>query len=124
MIMELTRYEVFADAAKTGNFTKTADRMGYTQPGVSRTLRLLERELGFPLFCRSKNGVELTSSGQEILPYVRRLLAEYRGDLPVVLFCSANRKQMLAPRSMWVYNNLKLIHKLRFILGEENVIMK
>ena len=51
MIMELTRYEVFADAAKTGNFTKTADRMGYTQPGVSRTLRLLERELGFPLFC-------------------------------------------------------------------------
>ena len=41
--MELTKYEIFADAAKTGNFTKTADRMGYTQPAVSRTLRLLEQ---------------------------------------------------------------------------------
>lgn len=105
MIMELTRYEVFADAAKTGNFTKTADRMGYTQPGVSRTLRLLERELGFPLFCRSKNGVELTSSGQEILPYVCRLLAENKlleqhiadikglseGHLTIAAFASVSR---------------------------------
>ena len=73
--MELTKYELFADAAKTGNFTKTADRTGYTQPGVSRTLRLLERELGFPLFTRLKNGVELTSAGKDILPYVLKLLA-------------------------------------------------
>ncbi len=62
MIMELTRYEVFADAAKTGNFTKTADRMGYTQPGVSRTLRLLERELGFPLFCACSQRINCSSS--------------------------------------------------------------
>lgn len=74
--------------------------------------------------CRHKLYLRMTDMDDPRLEEVRRLLAEYRGDLPVVLFCSANRKQMLAPRSMWVYNNLKLIHKLRFILGEENVIMK
>ncbi|MCI6085623.1 MAG: LysR family transcriptional regulator [Selenomonas sp.] len=103
--MELTKYEIFADAAKTGNFTKTADRMGYTQPAVSRTLRLLEQELGFPLFVRQKNGVELTSSGRTILPHVLALLAQQRqleqqvaeiqglhvGRLTIACFASVSR---------------------------------
>jgi len=103
--MELTKYEIFADAAKTGNFTKTADRMGYTQPAVSRTLRLLEQELGFPLFVRQKNGVELTSSGRTILPHVLALLAQQRqleqqvseiqglhvGHLTIACFASVSR---------------------------------
>ena len=103
--MELTKYEIFADAAKTGNFTKTADRMGYTQPAVSRTLRLLEQELGFPLFVRQKNGVELTSSGRTILPHVLALLAQERqleqqvaeiqglhvGRLTIACFASVSR---------------------------------
>ena len=103
--MELTKYEIFADAAKTGNFTKTADRMGYTQPAVSRTLRLLEQELGFPLFVRQKNGVELTSSGRTILPHVLELLAQERqleqhvaeiqglhvGRLTIACFASVSR---------------------------------
>ena len=74
--------------------------------------------------CRHRLYLRITDMDDPRLEEVRTLLAEYRGDLPVVLFCSANRKQLLAPRSMWVYNNLTLIHKLRFILGEENVIMK
>lgn len=74
--------------------------------------------------CRHKLYLRVTDMDDPRLQEVRSLLAGYRGDLPVVLFCSANRKQMLSPRSMWVYNNLTLIHKLRFILGEENVIMK
>ena len=103
--MELTKYEIFADAAKTGNFTKTADRMGYTQPAVSRTLRLLEQELGFPLFVRQKNGVELTSSVRTILPHVLALLAQQRqleqqvaeiqglhvGRLTIACFASVSR---------------------------------
>lgn len=106
--MDLTKYEIFADAAKTGNFTKTADRMGYTQPGVSRTLRQLENELGFPLFQRERNGVSLTSTGRQILPYVRRLLAEnkileqqiaeinglHKGHLTIACFASVSRVLM------------------------------
>jgi DNA-binding transcriptional LysR family regulator len=106
--MDLTKYEIFADAAKTGNFTKTADRMGYTQPGVSRTLRQLENELGFPLFQQERNGVSLTSTGRQILPYVRRLLAEnkileqqiaeinglHKGHLTIACFASVSRVLM------------------------------
>ena len=44
------------------------------------------------------------------------------GDLGIPMFVYA--KTLRAAPSMWVYNNLLFLDKLRFILGEENVIMK
>lgn len=65
------------DVAETANFTKSGDRMGYTQSGVSHMLKSLETEIGFPLFIRSKQGVKLTAAAERILPVVRSLLAKY-----------------------------------------------
>ena len=74
--MEINKYALFADVAETKNFTKSGLRMGYTQPGVSRVLKTLENELGFPLFLRTKKGIELTSNARALLPLVRQLLAD------------------------------------------------
>ena len=74
--------------------------------------------------CRHTLYLQITDMNDPRLEQIKPLLSQYQGDLPVILFCSSNRKKMMAPRSMWVYNNLVLIHKLRFILGEDNVIMK
>ncbi|MDO4286565.1 MAG: DNA polymerase III subunit alpha [Eubacteriales bacterium] len=74
--------------------------------------------------CRHKLYLRIANMDDPQLDEVKKLLPDYRGDLPVYLFCSENRKTLKAPRSMWIYNNLLLIDKLRFILGEENVIMK
>ena len=48
--MDISKYALFADVADTGNFTKSGERMGYTQPGVSHILKAMESEFGFPLF--------------------------------------------------------------------------
>lgn len=73
--MDINKYALFADVAETRNFTKSGERMGYTQPGVSHILKTLENELGFPLFIRTKQGVSLTPNAEQILPLVRNLLA-------------------------------------------------
>jgi DNA-binding transcriptional LysR family regulator len=73
--MDIKKLQLFADVAETENFTKTGDRMGYTQSGVSHLLKSLEDELGFSLFIRSKQGVKLTDNAKRILPSVRTLLA-------------------------------------------------
>ena len=73
--MDIKKYELFVDVAETGNLTKSADRMGYTQSGVSHLLKSMEDEIGFPLFIRSKRGVTLTQNGEYLLPLVRGLLA-------------------------------------------------
>lgn len=55
--MDINKYILFADVAATKNFTKSGERMGYTQPGVSHVLKAMERELGFPLFLRTPKGL-------------------------------------------------------------------
>lgn len=75
--MDIKKFKLFADVAETENFTKTGERMGYTQSGVSHMLKSLEDEVGFPLFIRSKQGVRLTKNANTILPSVRGLLSMY-----------------------------------------------
>jgi DNA-binding transcriptional LysR family regulator len=73
--LDINKYLLFADVAETRNFTKSGERMGYTQPGVSHILKSLENELDFSLFIRTKQGVSLTPNAELILPLVRNLLA-------------------------------------------------
>ncbi|MGN0370718.1 MAG: LysR family transcriptional regulator [Butyrivibrio sp.] len=73
--MEINKYALFADIADTKNFTKSGERMGYSQSGVSHILKAMETEFGFPLFLRTKQGVTLTSNAEAILPLVRQLLS-------------------------------------------------
>ncbi len=73
--MEITKYLLFADVAETKNFTRSGDNMGYTQPGVSHILKSMENEIGFPLFIRTRQGIELTPNAEVILPIVRRMLS-------------------------------------------------
>lgn len=75
--MDIKKFKLFVDVAETGNFTKSSDRLGYTQSGVSHILKALEDEIGFPLFIRSKQGVSLTQNAKLILPMVRTILAKY-----------------------------------------------
>ena len=65
--------KVFIEIASNGNITKAAERLGYTQSGLSHTLNRAEEELGFKLFYRSKSGVTLTPEGRLILPIAKEL---------------------------------------------------
>ena len=81
--MDIGKYEIFADVAETKNFTKTGDRLGYTQPAVSRTLKMLERDMGFPLFIRGSSGVaeDLGHQRPAHRPSVDRLFFEHIKEL-------------------------------------------
>lgn len=56
---------VFEAAACLGSFTKAAQKLRVTQPAVSRQIRTLENYLGVRLFERDKQGVRLTSVGEQ-----------------------------------------------------------
>lgn len=57
------------------NFTHAAQALSMTQPAVSHHIKQLEREVGAPLFVRSKAGLVLTSQGEIVVQYARRLTA-------------------------------------------------
>ena len=69
-----SKYRAFVVAAETGSLTKTAEKLGYTQSGVSHLIGALEDELGFQLLLRNHTGAALTQEGELLLPYVRAFL--------------------------------------------------
>lgn len=69
--MNINDYEVFIAVTETANITLAAEKLGYTQSGVSHIIAKLENEFGFPLFMRSKQGVKLTRDGEKMLFAIR-----------------------------------------------------
>lgn len=73
--MDIHQYEVLLSLAETKNITRTAELLGYSQPGVSHILKNIEKELGFPVVIREKYGVNLTTDGELLLPYIREVMS-------------------------------------------------
>jgi len=57
------------------SYTKAAAKLGVTQPAVSAQIKRLQSLLGGELFDRSVQGVSLTSQGELVVSYARRLLS-------------------------------------------------
>ncbi|WP_448864052.1 LysR family transcriptional regulator [Dorea sp.] len=76
--MDINKLALLCDVADTNNLTLSAERMGYTQSGVSHAISKLEAEMGIPLIKRTKHGVELTSEGSLLLPYIRMVVTHYQ----------------------------------------------
>lgn len=66
--------DVYYWAATLGSFSRAAERLNMTQPGVSQRIAALEREFGLPLFERNARTVVLTPKGRELLSYAERFL--------------------------------------------------
>jgi LysR family transcriptional regulator, regulator of abg operon len=68
----------FVAVVKTGNLTSAAERIGLTQPALTKTIRRLEHEFGARLFTRTSRGMVLTEAGQKLLARVRAIEMHYR----------------------------------------------
>jgi len=62
--------------AKERSFTKAAARLNISQSAVSEQVRLLEDEVGFPLFRRTGRGIELTERGRTFLYEAERVAGD------------------------------------------------
>ncbi|OUQ36894.1 LysR family transcriptional regulator [Faecalibacterium sp. An121] len=64
-------YRIFYYVAKYSSFTHAAAALHGSQPNVTRTINLLEQELGCRLFERSHRGVALTPEGERLFAHVK-----------------------------------------------------
>jgi DNA-binding transcriptional LysR family regulator len=64
--------------AKYRSFVAAASSLKISQPALTRTIKLIEAELGVPLFSRSTRQVTVTDAGKEFAALAERLLNDLR----------------------------------------------
>lgn len=71
---KLEQLHLFLLAAKLGNFSKAAEKLGISKVAVSKSIGLLEKQLSCTLFERSTRKLTLTEAGHHLLQHAEAVL--------------------------------------------------
>ena len=74
--MEMHQVRYFLAVAEELNFTRAAERCNVAQPSLTRAIKLLEGELGGPLFNRERANTHLSELGRMVKPYLEQVYAQ------------------------------------------------
>jgi DNA-binding transcriptional LysR family regulator len=75
--MNFDRLRHFEAVARRGSFIHAAEDLHLTQPALTRSVQVLEREIGGPLFDRGRRRVALTGFGRFVLERVQVLVSSH-----------------------------------------------
>lgn len=67
----------FVSVSETRNYSQSAKKLYLTQPALSNQIKSLEEELGYKLFKRTSNGIELTEAGETFLVEAQYMISHY-----------------------------------------------
>ena len=68
--------------------------------------------------------LRLSSMTSDEWPQIKAILLTQPGDTPVYLYPMDTKKKTLAKRAYWCQPDVPMLEKLRFLLGEEDVIIQ
>ena len=74
--MELRDLKYFVLAAEMEHISRAADKLGVSQPFLTKVIKQLETELGAPLMDHKGRGVELNAYGRVVYERAKNVLAE------------------------------------------------
>ncbi|MGC9418655.1 MAG: LysR family transcriptional regulator [Rhodovulum sp.] len=107
-MLNATWLETFTTLCEIGHFTRAAERLNMTQPGVSQHLRKLEQQVGQALISRQGKSFTITPAGEAVfaLGLSRRteekrlrddIETDDRDSGPVHIACSGSFAMLLYP---------------------------
>lgn len=64
------------ETAKTLNLSRAAENLYISQPSLSYQIKVIEEEVGFPIFDRIGKSIRLTPAGQQLVTSLQRLSVE------------------------------------------------
>lgn len=71
--MNLLHLEYFFVVAREGGFTRASEALRIQQPAISRMVRQLEEDFGFPLFEKVGRNVQLTKQGVDVFENCKQI---------------------------------------------------
>ena len=77
--MKIQSLAYFVALVEAGSISKAARQLYLSQPSLTKTLHLLEEELGVALVSRSSSGIRLTQAGEKVYIEAKQILEFYDG---------------------------------------------
>lgn len=74
--MDFQHLKYLTAIQRTGSITRAAKELFMSQPNLSRAVKEVEHETGFPIFRRTSRGVEPTERGLPFLDYAGKILSQ------------------------------------------------
>src|SRR5271163_759930 len=107
MKLDVRHLVQLAAVAQAGGVTEGAALLGFSQPALSRTLSMLEKRVGEPLFVKGRRPLQPTPLGRALAEYGQLILAASRaGTIEAIAAEPASvakpkskRKAVTAPRA-------------------------
>jgi len=76
--VDLRQLEMAISVADNASFTRASQKLYVAQSAISRKIKLLEEELGEPIFKRVNKKIYVTPAGETLLRYARRIFQDMR----------------------------------------------
>ncbi len=73
-LVDIELLKTFLEVGRTRHFGQAAENLFLTQSAVSARIRLLEQMIGTPVFTRTRNNIQLTSTGQRLLRHAESIV--------------------------------------------------
>ena len=77
-------FRFFCDVIESGSFSKTAEKIGVSQPAVSQQIKAFETEYGVKLLHREGNEIVPTEDGKVVYSYAAQIIAFYERSKDLV----------------------------------------
>jgi len=76
MLKDFVKLETFLTVARERSFSKASAKLGISQPAVTQQIKFIEKYLACKVIERKKNGIKLTSEGEELYKVATRIEKE------------------------------------------------
>ena len=113
--------QYFWTVAKEGHLTRAAQKLNISQSALSAQIRLLEEQLGHPLFLRVGRSLKLTEAGQAAVGYAESIFATGNELLALMHGGHASKRQVLRVGSMATLSRNFQENLLKPLLSEPGI---
>ncbi|AOB30434.1 hypothetical protein AKI39_06570 [Bordetella sp. H567] len=95
MNLSIRHFKAFLAIVHTRGFTRAAEQLHISQPGLSLMMQEMESQLSCRLFERTTRSVRLTAAGQRLMPVAQQVVDEVEAIVPVLSQLSEKRRRTL-----------------------------
>jgi DNA-binding transcriptional LysR family regulator len=75
--MDIDLLKTFLEVNRTRHFGRAADNLFLSQSAVSARIRLLEEQIGAPVFTRDRNDIQLTPIGRKLVTHAESIVTAW-----------------------------------------------